>query len=263
MSEGRGSMLERGIGVLQAFRPYGQTLTLAALVERTGLAKATVHRLADELVELGLLERRRVGYRLGIGLFELGELVHTKSNLRAVALPFMGDLYEISRETVHLAVPDGTDVVYAEKLCGHNSAEVPSRVGGRLPMSCTAGGKALLAHADRETVEKALSRPLRKLTDRSLTHPAELNQQLAEIRRTGLAFDSEETASGVSCIAVPIFVEGTARAALSLTMATERLVAPNIGPALRAVGFAFGRAMHESKQRYLESAQGRLVRGNW
>jgi DNA-binding IclR family transcriptional regulator len=90
----RASMLERGVQVLQAFRPRGGTLTLTALVERTGLPKPTVHRLAEALVELGLLERQPVGYRPGLGLFELGELVSAKVDLRETALPFMQDLYE-------------------------------------------------------------------------------------------------------------------------------------------------------------------------
>ena len=100
-------MLERGVHVLQAFRPDGGTLTLPALVERTGLPKATVHRLADALVALGLLERQRTGYRAGLGLFELGELVPAKTGLRETALPFMQDLYEATHQTVHLGIRDG------------------------------------------------------------------------------------------------------------------------------------------------------------
>src|SRR5438132_1368958 len=111
----RSNMLERGIHVLQAFRPDGTTLTLSALIRRTGLPKSTVYRLAEDLVDLGLLERQRYGYRPGLGLFELGELVATKADLRETALPFLQDLYEATHETIHLGVRDGLDVVYAEK----------------------------------------------------------------------------------------------------------------------------------------------------
>ncbi|MGW5106020.1 IclR family transcriptional regulator [Nocardia sp. NPDC004123] len=261
MSEQRDSMLAKAVHLLQAFRPHGQTLTLTLLVAKTGLSKATVHRLAEELVELGLLERRPIGYRPGIGLFELGELVHTKSNMRTVALPFMEDLYETTRATVHLAVPDGKEVVYAEKLQGHNSIEIPTRVGGRLPMTCTAGGKALLAHADAATLKSVLSHPLRRLTNQSVTDPNVLHEQLSQIRATGLAKDHEGTTLGASCLAVPIFVEGIARGALSVSMPSDQLVEPNLAPALRAVGFAFARAMYEAKLRYLEGPYGQLIAG--
>jgi DNA-binding IclR family transcriptional regulator len=80
-------------------------LTLSELVACTGLPKTTVHRMALELVALGALERRNGGYALGPRLFELGQLVPRHRALRDVALPYMHDLYEVTRETVQLAVP--------------------------------------------------------------------------------------------------------------------------------------------------------------
>ncbi|WP_433527559.1 IclR family transcriptional regulator [Nocardia pseudovaccinii] len=146
-------MLERGVRILRAFHPHGGTLTLSVLVERTGLPKPTVHRLTQSLVAIGLLERQPVGYRLGIALFELGELVSAKVDLREVALPYLQDLYGATRQTVHLGVRNGLDVVYAEKIRGHGAVAVPSRGGGRLPLSSTSVGKALLAFAPPEVLE--------------------------------------------------------------------------------------------------------------
>ena len=236
-------MLERGVHVLQAFRPHGGTLTLPVLVERTGLPKPTVHRLAEALVELGLLERQPVGYRPGLGLFELGELVPAKVDLREAALPFMQDLYEATHETVHLGVRDGLDVVYAEKIRGHAGVDVPSRVGGRLPLSSTGVGKALLAHAAPEILDAVLARPLRRMTEHSITDRARLGEELAEIRRTGLAYDREEARLGVSCIAAPVLVRGEAVAALSLTLPADRLTRAGLAPAMRAVSLALARAL--------------------
>jgi DNA-binding IclR family transcriptional regulator len=242
----RASMLERGVQVLQAFRPRGATLTLPVLVERTGLPKPTVHRLAEALVELRLLERRPVGYRLGLGLFELGELVSAKTDLRETALPFMQDLYEAMHETVHLGIRDGLDVVYAEKIRGHDGVDVPSRVGGRLPLSSTGVGKALLAHAEPAVVEGVLSRPLRRLTVHSITDPAKLAEELAEVRRTGLAYDREEAALGVGCIAAPILVRGQVVAALSLTLPAERMGTAGPANAVQVVGMSLARTLARS-----------------
>ena len=69
---GRGSVLQKATLILRAFSADDQSVTLAELTRRTGLHKATVHRLARELTELGLLERGATGYRLAVGLFELG-----------------------------------------------------------------------------------------------------------------------------------------------------------------------------------------------
>jgi DNA-binding IclR family transcriptional regulator len=242
----RSSMLERGVQVLQAFRPRSATLTLPVLVERTGLPKPTVHRLAEALVELRLLERQPVGYRLGLGLFELGELVSAKTDLRETALPFMQDLYEAMHETVHLGIRDGLDVVYAEKIRGHGGVDVPSRVGGRLPLSSTGIGKALLAYAEPAVVEGVLSRPLRRLTDHSITDPAKLAEELAEVRRTGLAYDREEAALGVGCIAAPILVRGQVVAALSLSLPTERMGTAGPANAVQVVAMSLARTLARS-----------------
>jgi DNA-binding IclR family transcriptional regulator len=242
---GRSNMLERGIQVLQAFRPDGGTLTLPALVRRTGLPKATVYRLAEDLLDLGLLERQRHGYRPGLGLFELGELVATKSDLRETALPFLQDLYEATHETVHLGVRDGLDVIYAEKIRGHHGVDVPSRIGRRLPLTCTGVGKALLAFAGPEVLDAVLQRPLRRLTPQSLRDATLLTAELSEIRRTRLARDWEEAALGVTCVAAPIIVDGRAIAAISLTLPVTRSNHTEYGPAVQAVSFALSRILSQ------------------
>ncbi len=236
-------MLGRGVQILQAFRPHGGTLTLSRLVERTGLPKATVHRLAEELVELGLLERQAVGYRPGLELFELGELIAAKADLREVALPFLQDLYEATHETVHLGIRDGLDVVYAEKIRGHGGVDVPSRVGGRLPLSSTGVGKALLAYAPPDVVESVFSRPLRCLTIHSVADPVALGEELKEIRRTGVAREHEEAALGVVCVAAPVIVSGEAVAGISVAIPTDRAGVAGLTPVVRAISLALARTL--------------------
>jgi len=239
-------MLERGVHVLQAFRPQGGTLSLTALVRRTGLPKATAYRLAELLVELRLLERAPRGYAPGIALFELGELVPIKRRLREAALPFMQDLFEATHETVHLGVRDDLDVVYAEKIRGHVAVTAPSRVGGRLPLSSTAVGKALLAFADPAVVDAVLSRPLRRLTEHSISDPVVLADQLAQIRASGLAYDHEEAALGVSCVASPVLVHGQPVAALSLSVPATHVQPARLAPAVRTVSLALSRLLSQS-----------------
>src|SRR5260370_31724134 len=103
------------------------------MTRRTGLPKPRVHRLAGELVALGVLEGERGVYRLGLRMFELGQLVPRQRDLREAALPFMQDLFEAAHETVHLAVLDGTEVLYIEKISGHRRGAAGGRVGGPFP----------------------------------------------------------------------------------------------------------------------------------
>ena len=143
----RRSVLTRATQILAAFDDQHPTLKLRGLSARTGLPRSSVHRTAEQLVELRWLERSADGYRPGLLLFELGGLVPRVSRIRQRALPFMEDLYETTHELVQLAVLDGSEVVYLEKIGGHDSSEVSSRLGGRLPAACTGLGKAMLAHA--------------------------------------------------------------------------------------------------------------------
>ena len=144
------TVLGRALTLLTAFRPGDGELTLAELARRTGLPKPTAHRMLAELAQWNVVERTPDGIRLGMRLFELGQLAPLQRGLREAATPFLSDLFEATHETVHLAVPDGLDVVYVQKLAGRNGPRIPSRVGGRMPAYCTGVGKALLAFAPPE-----------------------------------------------------------------------------------------------------------------
>lgn len=244
----RENMLARGVQLLQAYRAADEgVLTLNALIARTGLPKPTVHRLANQLTELGLLERQPRGYALGLVLLELSELVPARRSLRDSALPYMQDLYSATQETVHLGVRADLDVVYAEKIRGHQGVDVPTRVGGRLPLSTTGLGKTLLAFADAEIQEAVFSRPLRRLTVNSVARVEDLERQLANIRDTGMAREAEEAAADVACIACPVFVDGEAIAAMSLSFSTTRRHTRDLEPALRAVTAALSRQLSGGK----------------
>ncbi len=236
-------MLERGIFILQSFRPTGQPQTLTAIARRTDLPKSTTHRIVEVLAGQGLLERTDEGWVLGRALFELGELVPIKRRLRETALPFMEDLYEATHETVHLAVRDDLDVLYAEKIRGHSGVDMPSRVGGRLPLSSTGVGKTLLAFSPASLVEEVMSRPLRRLTALSISDPVVLQNELATIRSAGVGYDHEEAALGVSCVASPVLVRGEPVAALSVSVPSDQLQPARLAPAVRTAALALGRAL--------------------
>lgn len=198
------TVLGKVVAVLGAFHPDDHELRLAEISRRTGLAKGTTHRIVNDLVAVRLMDRGETGYRLGSGLFELGMRASVERGLLEVATPFLEDLYERTHETVHLGVREGHEVVYVAKIGGHRQAETPSRVGGRMPMHCTALGKVLLAFGEADLVDRVLRAPLERRTPRTVMAPGLLRRQLDRAVDAGVAFELEESATGIVCVAAPV-----------------------------------------------------------
>jgi DNA-binding IclR family transcriptional regulator len=238
------SVLERAFRVLDVFTPLGRDLGLAEIARRTQLPKTTVYRLANQLVDLGALERCDDKYRLGIHLFEMGSAVSRQRRLREAALPFMEDLYEATHETVHLGVLDGNNVLYIEKISGRRSSPIATQIGTRKPVYCTALGKAILAFSPRPVLEEILGLPLSRRTPHTISTPEALMREVARIRSAGISYDREEFALGTTCVAAPLVAgDGYAEAALSITGPTSRFNADQFAIALRTAGLGLSRAL--------------------
>ncbi|MCF6469448.1 IclR family transcriptional regulator [Nonomuraea sp. MG754425] len=209
--------------ILEAFGPDDESLGLSEIVRRSGVAKASVHRLAQELLRWGLLERRGSEYWLGMRLFEIGQRVPRQRILREAARPYMEDLYQATGETIHLAVLDGLEVIYLEKVSGHSQVSRPSRVAGRMPLHCTATGKALLAFGPASLFTEVVAAPLARITPRTVILPKLLAQELDQARKAGYAIEREQIRIGYLSVAIPLIgATGTMVAALSVTAPTFR-----------------------------------------
>jgi len=191
------SVLSKARHILDAFldADLGVTavLPLTEPARRSGVPKASVHRLCQELLEWGLLERAApgTGYRLGLLLFEMGQRVSRQRLLRDAAMGPMEELVAATGATVHLGIRAGLDVLYVEKLPGRRPVAEPSTVAGRLPLhatataTATATGKVLLAAAPRPVLDEALRAGFPRVTPRTLTSPALPGGQLERVRREG------------------------------------------------------------------------------
>ncbi len=239
-------MLEKTWLMLDAFRPTGGPLRLVDIAHRCQLPKSTALRLLNDLTELGVVVRRDGRYLLGRRLFELGSIVPLERDLRHAALPFMHDLFEATRETIHLGVRDGLDVVYVEKIRGHESLSLPSAVGGRLPLTCTGVGKVLLAYSGQELLDEVFSRPLRRLTPRSIVDAGRLEEEIGQIQVQGLAYEREEAQLGNACIAAPIFRGGRVVAALSVSLPVARFQPARLAPAVKTAALGVSRVLVKS-----------------
>lgn len=245
-----GTVLGKAVLVLRAFSVNDQAVSLAELVRRTGLHKATIHRLCGELVSHRLLDKEPAGYRLSGGLFELGMRASVERSLLELAIPFLQDLYERTHETVHLGVREGTEVVYVAKIGGHQQARSPSRIGGRMPLHCTAIGKVLLAFGDAAVRRSVLAAPLERRTAHTIVTPGTLSRTLAAVSRTGVAFEREESALGITCVAAPVLAEtGDVAAAISITGPTGRFRAEHQIAALQTSATALSNVMARSQSR--------------
>lgn len=228
-------MLGKAMTVLHAFSADDLGVGFAELQRRTGLPKATLHRLAGDLVLAGLLDRRDGEYHLGSHLFELGMLASVERTLIEVATPFLEELYERTHEIVHLGIREGSEVVYVAKVTGHRGARTPSRVGGRMPVHATGLGKALLAYAPQEDWIEVLSGPLPRLTPRTVTVPGRLRQQLDGVLERGVAYEYEEAAPGLVCVAAAVLDDSDRPvAAISIAGAATRFRPPDHAVAVRA-----------------------------
>jgi DNA-binding IclR family transcriptional regulator len=219
----RRTVLGKAEAILDAFTVEEPHLSLVELVDRTGLPKGTVHRVASDLLTWGLLERTAGQYRLGLRMFELGLRVPRQRVLRDAALPFMEDLYEATREVVHLGIRDGQEVLYLEKLMGHRRVSAPSRVAGRMPLHCTGLGKALLAFSSTDIVDGMIEEGLQRRTPHTIVTPSVLRAQLNQVRETWLAYEHEESSLGLGCVAAPVFGTGNRLvAAISVAAPSSR-----------------------------------------
>ncbi|WP_214366485.1 IclR family transcriptional regulator [Pseudonocardia sp. H11422] len=241
----RSSVTARVLDVLAAFTTERPRLTLTEISRRCGLPLTTTHRLVGELAGWGALERADDGrYRIGLRLWEVGALAPRSLGLRETAMPFLEDLYEVTRENVQLAVLDGTEVVYVERLSGRAAVNVITRVGMRLPLHATGVGLVLLAHADAALQEKVLTAPLRRYTEKTICVPDVLRRTLADVRRTGVAISDGQIELVALSVAAPV------RAAGGEVVAALSVVVPAAGtsplayiPVVRAAARGISRAL--------------------
>ena len=202
-------------------------MTLNQLAQAVELPKSTVLRLAQTLVDERLLQREEPTgiFRLGIRVFELGTLVLNTLEVPRIARRHLEWLAEQTRETVHLCVLDEGEVVYVDKIESPQVIGLFSRIGRRAPAHCTGVGKALMAYLPADERRRLVERrPLKRYTANTITDFLQLEKELEEIRRTGIAFDREEHEPGVRCAAAPVFdLTGRVCAAVSVAVPTLRL----------------------------------------
>lgn len=241
------SVTSRALALLAAFDAEHRRLTLSGLAERADLPLPTAHRLVGELVAWGALTRTRTGqYAIGRRLWDLGLLAPAQTGLRELASPYLHDLYGATLATVHLAVRDGAEVLYLDRLRGNTSVPIVSTVGSRLPLHATGVGKVLLAHAP-DDVQQQVMEHLTRITPYTVTQPGLLRRQLARVLRDDYATTVEEMSLGGCSVAVPVRSGPRVVASLGIVVPSLRTERPRLVSALQVAARGIGRLLPDGE----------------
>jgi len=202
-------------------------LRVGEVADELGVARSSAHRMLATLQAQGLLKQDAAtrGYHAGFRLVELGLAVIGATDLRAEARPVLESLAKTTRETVHLIVLEGTQIVFVDGVEGDHVIRAALRVGDRAPAHAAAAGKVLLAALPEEELRSRYPQTrLRGGTDLAIATRADLEAELALIRKRGYATNCSESEDGLHAVAAAVFDGGgAAQAALSVSGPSSRL----------------------------------------
>jgi IclR family pca regulon transcriptional regulator len=213
--------LAKGFRVLEAFTAERTEMGLAEVARAADIDNATAFRFLNTLVQLGYVEKipEAKRFRLTLKCIDLGFNAIARTDLREFARPLLRELVGDTIEAASIAVPDGADLVYIERVqAGLVRLGVDVRIGSRVPAYSTAIGQAVLAHLPRETQIRLLeAAPRRRLTSTTLTGLDALLARLDQVRRSGFALSDQENVTGLRVLAAPVLdADGIPLAALSV-----------------------------------------------
>ena len=211
------SASEKTLLVLEAALTHSR---FTEVVEATGLAKATTHRILGTLVDRQFVTADADGnYLPGPKILSLAGTALQRIDISAIARPFVDELVATSRCTIHLGVVNGDEIIYLIRADSDRPYVMPSRVGLAIPMHCTGIGKVVLASRNDGELERFVARAgLPARTEHTITSLESLATEIAQVRRLGYALDREENVPGLGCVAAPIRDHaGTVKYGVSIT----------------------------------------------
>lgn len=219
--------VERALRILDLFDEYNVEIKITDISTQIGLHKSTLHSLLKTLQVAGYIDQNKENgkYRLGMKLVERGNLVVNSIDIRDKARSYLLDLASQTGQTTHLAILDGKEAVYIDKVEGKLAVITFSRIGRRLPIHATAIGKVLMAFTQEEEVNALLQDyNFTQQTPNTLVDRETYLKELEFVRQNGYAIDNQENEQGVRCISVPIWNHARRIiAAISMSTLTNRV----------------------------------------
>ena len=226
-AESPSTAVDRTIAILEAVSARAGGMSNAEISRKLDIPKSSASYILRALEKHGYLRRDGGNgkYRLGLKVLNLGRGALSGIDVREVALPIMRSLVEHVHITSHLAILDGTQAVYVERVESPGFIKMDTWVGRRMEIYSTSVGKALVSHLPEAQVQAILrDRGMKKRTPTTITNPARFLRELETVRERGYAFDDEENSAGVRCVAAPVFnTAGDVEAALNVTGTTQQV----------------------------------------
>ena len=213
--------LARAFSILDSFSPDQSELGVRDIARRLGLSRSTVGRLLATMHAAGILHQNpnTRAYALGAKVLAWAGVYTATLDVRARARSALEELHRLTRESVSLYILDGTERVCLERIESPEHIRVVVRVGERLPLHAGASGKVLLAFLPaerRKAILEAIALP--RLTPNTIANRAQLERELATVRKRGYAISVGERVSGAASVAAPIRgSDGNVIAALNIT----------------------------------------------
>lgn len=241
--------LQRGLRLLHLFSESPRGLTAKQVAGLSRLPVSTVHRFLANLVTSGFLSCDGDGsYHLGIACFAIGQAAVGQLDIRRLSLPYLKELNQQTRETIHLTVRHGLAAVYVEKLDSPEPLRIHSRIGAAVPLYCSAVGKVMLAYMPEEERERILPElTIKRLTQNTVGNLQELRAELYRVHKNGYACDLEENEMHIRCLAAPIWDHaGSVQSSVSITAPTVRMPVTRLrqlAPLIQSAGLQISREL--------------------
>jgi IclR family KDG regulon transcriptional repressor len=232
--------VERSLDILEVVQNYKEGIGLAELAEKTGLNESTVRRFCSTLVKRKYLyqKSKRGDYFLGFKLLTFNLISNFAFIIKELARPFLNKLCDDIEESVVLTIMDGGKPFKLDNVMPRHVVQAAAPLGGEYPLYCTSSGKIHLAYMDDKIIDTTIGlQELKAHTENTITDKQKLKQEIADIRRDGVAFDDEEYITGVKSAAAPIRSEnGAVVAAVSfvgLSIRVSSVKMRQLGPAVK------------------------------
>lgn len=198
----------KGLVLLEQIAEARRPISTSEVIEKLGMPKPTVNRLLSQLEEEGFLQREPVKKRYipGVRARELVLSIVSNEFLGAPRHSILQALSDEIDETCNCTMLDGDKTVYFDRVETNWPFRIQLPIGSRLPLHCTASGKLFLAHMPTRQRQRLINAaPLKRYTERSITDPALLSEELDTIKSEGVGVDNEEFMDGMVAVAVPVF----------------------------------------------------------
>jgi DNA-binding IclR family transcriptional regulator len=233
-----GTVLLKADLILDFLASSDKEQSLNQIAKATNLTNSTALKILDTLNLIGYVQKdhETKKFSLGTSLLKFANKAMNQLNIKKIAQPHLEELQRVTAETVHLGILNQTNVVYVTKIDSSNPITLYSQIGKRIPLYCSAMGKAILADQSDVEVEAYLTEnQLSKITKNTITTTEGFFQEIDRVRELGYAFDNGEHEEEVFCVGASLTRDGKNFGAISVSIPKYRLTDSFLDTTVKAV----------------------------